>query len=195
MKRAQEMLAMVGIVPERYRDYPHQFSGGMKQRIVIAIALACEPELLIADEPTTALDVTIQAQILDMMRKLQKEQGTSVILITHDLGVVAEMCDNCAVMYGGELVEYGSLEQVFDNPKHPYTRALYKSIPSLDKDVERLEVIPGLVPDPSDLPEYCSFYERCSEKCDKCNKYDPVRTEVEPGHYAKCLQYMKEWEG
>ena len=195
LKRAQEMLAMVGIVPERYRDYPHQFSGGMKQRIVIAIALACEPELLIADEPTTALDVTIQAQILDMMRKLQKEQGTSVILITHDLGVVAEMCDNCAVMYGGELVEYGTLEQVFDNPKHPYTRALYKSIPSLDKDVHRLEVIPGLVPDPSDLPEYCSFYERCSEKCEKCNKYDPVRTEVEPGHYAKCLQYMKEWEG
>ena len=195
LKRAQEMLAMVGIVPERYRDYPHQFSGGMKQRIVIAIALACEPELLIADEPTTALDVTIQAQILDMMRKLQKDQGTSVILITHDLGVVAEMCDNCAVMYGGELVEYGTLEQVFDNPKHPYTRALYKSIPSLDKDVHRLEVIPGLVPDPSDLPEYCSFYERCSEKCDKCNKYDPVCTEVEPGHYAKCLQYMKEWEG
>ncbi len=195
LKRAQEMLAMVGIVPERYKDYPHQFSGGMKQRIVIAIALACEPELLIADEPTTALDVTIQAQILDMMRKLQKEQGTSVILITHDLGVVAEMCDNCAVMYGGELVEYGTLEQVFDNPKHPYTRALYKSIPSLDKDVERLEVIPGLVPDPSDLPEYCSFYERCSEKCEKCNKYDPVRTEVEPGHYAKCLQYTKEWEG
>ena len=195
LKRAQEMLAMVGIVPERYKDYPHQFSGGMKQRIVIAIALACEPELLIADEPTTALDVTIQAQILDMMRKLQKEQGTSVILITHDLGVVAEMCDNCAVMYGGELVEYGTLEQVFDNPKHPYTKALYKSIPSLDRDVHRLEVIPGLVPDPSDLPEYCSFYERCSEKCDRCNKFDPVRTEVEPGHFAKCLQFMKEWEG
>ena len=195
LKRAQEMLAMVGIVPERYKDYPHQFSGGMKQRIVIAIALACEPELLIADEPTTALDVTIQAQILDMMRKLQKEQGTSVILITHDLGVVAEMCDNCAVMYGGELVEYGTLEQVFDNPKHPYTRALYKSIPSLDREVHRLEVIPGLVPDPSNLPEYCSFYERCSEKCEKCCHYDPVRTEVEPGHFAKCLQYMKEWEG
>ena len=195
LKRAQEMLAMVGIVPERYKDYPHQFSGGMKQRIVIAIALACEPELLIADEPTTALDVTIQAQILDMMRKLQKEHGTSVILITHDLGVVAEMCDNCAVMYGGELVEYGSLEQVFDNPKHPYTRALYKSIPSLDKDVHRLEVIPGLVPDPSDLPEYCSFYERCAEKCDKCCKTDPVSTMVEPGHFAKCLQYTKEWEG
>ena len=111
----------------------------MKQRIVIAIALACEPDLLIADEPTTALDVTIQAQILDMMRKLQKEHGTSMILITHDLGVVAEMCDHCAVMYAGEIVEYGTTEQVFDNPKHPYTRALYKSIPSLDKDVDRLD--------------------------------------------------------
>ena len=124
LKRAQDMLAMVGIVPERYKDYPHQFSGGMKQRIVIAIALACEPELLIADEPTTALDVTIQAQILDMMRKLQKEQGTSMILITHDLGVVAEMCDHCAVMYAGELVEYGTVEEIFDHPKHPYTQAL-----------------------------------------------------------------------
>ena len=141
LKRAQDMLAMVGIVPERYKDYPHQFSGGMKQRIVIAIALACEPELLIADEPTTALDVTIQAQILDMMRNLQKEHGTSMILITHDLGVVAEMCDHCAVMYAGELVEYGTVEEIFDNPKHPYTQALYQSIPSLDKDVKRLHVV------------------------------------------------------
>ena len=128
LEKAQEMLAMVGIIPERYKDYPHQFSGGMKQRIVIAIALACKPELLIADEPTTALDVTIQAQILDMMRDLQKKQGTSMILITHDLGVVAEMCDKCAVMYAGELVEFGIVEQVFDNPKHPYTKALYRSI-------------------------------------------------------------------
>ena len=154
LKRAQDMLAMVGIVPERYKDYPHQFSGGMKQRIVIAIALACEPELLIADEPTTALDVTIQAQILDMMRSLQKKQGTSMILITHDLGVVAEMCDHCAVMYAGELVEYGTVEEIFDNPKHPYTKALYQSIPSLDKDVDRLHVVPGMVTDPSNLPEY-----------------------------------------
>ena len=155
LRRAQDMLAMVGIVPERYKDYPHQFSGGMKQRIVIAIALACEPELLIADEPTTALDVTIQAQILDMMRSLQKKQGTSMILITHDLGVVAEMCDHCAVMYAGELVEYGTVEEIFDNPKHPYTKALYQSIPSLDKDVDRLHVVPGMVTDPSNLPEYC----------------------------------------
>ena len=195
LKRAQEMLAMVGIVPERYKEYPHQFSGGMKQRIVIAIALACEPDLLIADEPTTALDVTIQAQILDMMRNLQQKCGTSMILITHDLGVVAEMCDSCAVMYAGQLVEYGSVEQVFDNPKHPYTKALYQSIPSLDKDVERLHVIPGLVPDPANLPSYCSFYESGTEKCDKGKKFEPWAVDVESGHVARCLQYTPEWEG
>lgn len=193
MKRAQDMLAMVGIVPERYKDYPHQFSGGMKQRIVIAIALACEPKLLIADEPTTALDVTIQAQILDMMRQLQKENSTSMIIITHDLGVVAEMCDEVAVMYAGQIVEYGPLEQVFDNPKHPYTRALYKSIPSLDRDVDRLHVIPGLVPDPSNLPPYCSFYERCQEKCSRCREFEPWAVETEPGHVARCLRYTTEW--
>ena len=194
LKRAQEMLAMVGIVPERYKEYPHQFSGGMKQRIVIAIALACEPDLLIADEPTTALDVTIQAQILDMMRKLQKEKGTSMILITHDLGVVAEMCDHCAVMYAGEIVEYGTTEQVFDNPKHPYTKALYQSIPSLDKEVERLHVIPGMVCDPSNLPSGCSFCERCTEKRAACAEHDPWIVNVEAGHYAKCFQYTPEWE-
>ena len=193
LKRAQDMLAMVGIVPERYKDYPHQFSGGMKQRIVIAIALACEPDLLIADEPTTALDVTIQAQILDMMRKLQHDHGTSMILITHDLGVVAEMCDAVAVMYAGKIVEFGSLVDVFDKPKHPYTRALYKSIPSLDKDVDRLHVIPGLVPDPSDLPSYCSFFERCQEKCDRCKEFEPWPVEAEPGHVAQCIQYTPEW--
>ena len=195
LKRAQDMLAMVGIVPERYKDYPHQFSGGMKQRIVIVIALACEPELLIADEPTTALDVTIQAQILDMMRKLQREKGTSVILITHDLGVVAEMCDHCAVMYAGEIVEYGTVEQIFDNPKHPYTKALYQSIPSLDKDVERLHVIPGLVTDPTNLPSHCSFYDRCEEKCDRCKELDPWAVDIEKGHVVKCLQYTPEWGG
>lgn len=194
LKRAQDMLAMVGIVPERYKDYPHQFSGGMKQRIVIAIALACKPDLLIADEPTTALDVTIQAQILDMMRSLQKEHGTSMILITHDLGVVAEMCDHCVVMYAGELVEYGSVEEVFDHPKHPYTRALYQSIPSLDKDVERLHVIPGLVTDPSNLPQYCSFADRCSEACGACRKYDPTVTDLGGGHTVKCLKYTDKWE-
>lgn len=195
LKRAQDMLAMVGIVPERYKDYPHQFSGGMKQRIVIAIALACEPELLIADEPTTALDVTIQAQILDMMRSLQKKQGTSMILITHDLGVVAEMCDHCAVMYAGELVEYGTVEEIFDNPKHPYTKALYQSIPSLDKDVDRLHVVPGMVTDPSNLPEYCSFADRCESKCDLCEKADPKMIRLNEDHCVKCLQYTKEWEG
>lgn len=195
LKRAQDMLAMVGIVPERYKDYPHQFSGGMKQRIVIAIALACEPELLIADEPTTALDVTIQAQILDMMRSLQKKQGTSMILITHDLGVVAEMCDHCAVMYAGELVEYGTVEEIFDNPKHPYTKALYQSIPSLDKDVDRLHVVPGMVTDPSNLPEYCSFADRCESKCDLCEKADPKMIRLNEDHCVKCLQYIKEWEG
>ena len=194
LRRAQDMLAMVGIVPERYKDYPHQFSGGMKQRIVIAIALACEPELLIADEPTTALDVTIQAQILDM-RSLQKKQGTSMILITHDLGVVAEMCDHCAVMYAGELVEYGTVEEIFDNPKHPYTKALYQSIPSLDKDVDRLHVVPGMVTDPSNLPEYCSFADRCEAKCDLCEKADPKMIRLNEEHCVKCLQYTKEWEG
>lgn len=195
LRRAQDMLAMVGIVPERYKDYPHQFSGGMKQRIVIAIALACEPELLIADEPTTALDVTIQAQILDMMRSLQKKQGTSMILITHDLGVVAEMCDHCAVMYAGELVEYGTVEEIFDNPKHPYTKALYQSIPSLDKDVDRLHVVPGMVTDPSNLPEYCSFADRCEAKRDLCEKADPKMIRLNEEHCVKCLQYTKEWEG
>ena len=195
LKRAQDMLAMVGIVPERYKDYPHQFSGGMKQRIVIAIALACEPELLIADEPTTALDVTIQAQILDMMRSLQKKHGTSMILITHDLGVVAEMCDHCAVMYAGELVEYGTVEEIFDHPKHPYTKALYQSIPSLDKDVDRLHVVPGMVTDPSNLPEYCSFVERCESKCGMCEKADPEMIWLNENHCVKCLQYTKEWEG
>ncbi|MDD3403505.1 MAG: ABC transporter ATP-binding protein [Hespellia sp.] len=193
--RAQKMLAMVGIVPERYKDYPHQFSGGMKQRIVIAIALACEPELLIADEPTTALDVTIQAQILDMMRSLQQKQGTSMILITHDLGVVAEMCDHCAVMYAGELVEYGTVEEVFDNPQHPYTKALYQSIPSLDKDVERLHVVPGAVTDPSKLPSYCSFADRCTEKCELCEKGDPECTEVNAEHWVKCFTYQQKKEG
>lgn len=194
LKRAMDMLALVGIVPERYKDYPHQFSGGMKQRIVIAIALACKPDLMIADEPTTALDVTIQAQILDLMRKLQKEHNTSMILITHDLGVVAEMCDHCAVMYAGELVEYGNIEQIFDNPQHPYTKALYQSIPSLDKDVERLHVIEGMVTDPSNLPEYCSFADRCTEGCEACKHMEPVVKEIEPGHFVKCRKFCAEGE-
>ncbi len=192
LKRAQDMLAMVGIVPERYKDYPHQFSGGMKQRIVIAIALACEPDLLIADEPTTALDVTIQAQILDMMRSLQKEHGTSMILITHDLGVVAEMCDHCAVMYAGEIVEYGTVEDIFDNPKHPYTKALYQSIPSLDRDVDRLHVVPGMVTDPSNLPDYCSFADRCEFCSEECKRNDPKTVWISEEHSVKCSRYAEE---
>ncbi len=192
LRRAQEMLAMVGIVPERYKEYPHQFSGGMKQRIVIAIALACKPDLLIADEPTTALDVTIQAQILDMMRNLQKQNGTSMILITHDLGVVAEMCDHCAVMYAGEIVEYGTVEEIFDNPKHPYTKALYESIPSLDKDMERLHVIRGMVTDPTCLPEYCSFADRCEECTEKCKLGDPKMIDLGNEHIVKCFKYAGE---
>lgn len=190
--KAMKMLEMVGIVPERHKDYPHQFSGGMKQRIVIAIALACKPDLLIADEPTTALDVTIQAQILELMKNLQRDNGTSMILITHDFGVVADICNRCAVVYAGEIVESGSVEQIFDNPKHPYTTALFKSIPSLDKDVERLNVIPGLVCDPADLPEHCSFYDRCSQKCDTCRSCDPKLIQIEPGHFVKCQKYVKE---
>lgn len=187
MEKAKEMLRIVGIIPERYKDYPHQFSGGMKQRIVIAIALACEPELLIADEPTTALDVTIQAQVLELMKNLQKEKDTSMIMITHDFGVVADICEKCAVMYAGEIVEMGTTEQIFDRPGHPYTKALFEAIPSLDKEVERLHSIPGLMCDPSCLPPHCTFAARCDKKTDACILNDSKMVEVEPGHFVKCL--------
>ena len=190
-ERACEMMTKVGIMPERYKEYPHQFSGGMKQRIVIAIALACQPELLLADEPTTALDVTIQAQVLEMMRKLQREQDTAMLMITHDLGIVAEMCDRCAIIYAGQIVEYGDLKHIFDNPLHPYTLGLMDSIPSLDKDVHRLKPIPGLVADPMDLPPYCSFADRCEKCCEECKKGDPELVEVEPGHWVRCFRIKK----
>lgn len=192
MLKACDMMKTVGITPERYKEYPHQFSGGMKQRIVIAIALACQPELLIADEPTTALDVTIQAQVLEMMKDLQKEHDTAMLMITHDLGIVAEMCDKCAIIYAGEIVEYGTLEHIFDHPMHPYTIGLMESIPSLDRDVERLKPIPGLVADPTKLPSYCSFYDRCEHHCEKCSTGDPELVEVEPGHFVKCFLAKKE---
>jgi len=159
----------------------------MMQRIIIAIALACKPKLLIADEPTTALDVTIQAQILEMMKELQRENETAMLMITHDLGVVADMCDKCAVIYAGEIVEHGSLEDIFDRPKHPYTIGLFGSIPNLDDDRKRLQAIPGLMIDPTELPKHCSYYSRCSNKMPQCEEYDPVLVEVEPGHYVKCL--------
>ncbi len=192
LEKSQEMLKVVGILPERYKNYPHEFSGGMKQRIVIAIALACQPDLIIADEPTTALDVTIQAQVLDLMKDLQREQNTSMIMITHDFGVVADICDRCAVTYAGEIVEIGTVEQIFDNPCHPYTKALFHAIPSLDKNVERLNAIPGVVCDPSCLPPHCTFAARCSERCDACIQKDSVLIELEPGHFVKCLNYSNQ---
>ncbi len=191
MIKAMEMMETVGIHPERYKEYPHQFSGGMKQRIIIAIALACQPELLIADEPTTALDVTIQAQVLDMMLQLQKEREMAILMITHDLGIVAEICNKCAIIYAGEIVEYGELEHIFDNPQHPYTIGLMECIPSLDKDTEKLNPIPGLVADPTELPEYCSFYSRCKYCDDNCKNKDPKLVEIEPGHFVKCLRVPK----
>ena len=189
---ALEMLEKVGIASRRAHEYPHQFSGGMKQRVVIAIALACSPKLLIADEPTTALDVTIQAQVLAMIRGLQKEFNTAMILITHDLGVVAETCDKVAVMYAGEIVEYGTLEDIYEaSEHHPYTEGLFGSIPSLDEDVNRLKPVPGLMPDPSNLPSGCKFHTRCEQACEECKTKCPVMTEVAPGHFIRCLKFEK----
>lgn len=189
MAKAKEMLQMVGIPSERCKDYPHQFSGGMKQRVVIAIALACNPELLIADEPTTALDVTIQAQVLESIKQLKEEYGTSLIFITHDFGIVANVCERCAVIYAGEIVEMGTVEQVFRNPSHPYTKGLFESIPSLDEDVERLKPIPGLMSDPMNLPPYCSFYDRCEHRCEACKAGEPHVTDLGDGHVVKCILY------
>ena len=184
--KAAEMLETVGIPADRCNEYPHQFSGGMKQRVVIAIALACNPDILIADEPTTALDVTIQAQVLDLIRELKNQRQTSVILITHDLGVVAEICDKVAIMYAGEIVEIGTLEQVYRNPVHSYTKGLFNSLPDLHKNVHRLQPIRGLMPDPMALPEGCNFADRC-DLCDaSCRESEPHVVEVEPGHLVKC---------
>ncbi len=187
--KAQEMLEMVGIPGERYSEYPHQFSGGMKQRVVIAIALACNPKLLIADEPTTALDVTIQDQVLDLMEKLMRELDTSLIMITHDLGVVAEICSKAAIMYAGEIVEYGTLPHIYENTKHPYTAGLFGSVPNLTAEVERLKPIKGLMPDPTDLPVGCVFAPRCPDASPLCSSAQVSVTEVEPGHYVRCVKY------
>ena len=192
MTKAGDMLEMVGIPRERYIEYPHQFSGGMKQRVVIAMALACDPELLLADEPTTALDVTIQAQVLDMIRDLRNKLGTSMILITHDLGVVAETCDSVAVIYAGEIVEYGSLEDIFDRTAHPYSISLFGALPSLDKKVDRLNPIQGLVPDPANLPEGCKFNPRCPMAKERCRCEEPPVVELSPGHTVRCWSAGKE---
>jgi len=184
-QRVDDVLTMVGIQASRKFDYPHQFSGGMKQRVVIAIALACEPDLLIADEPTTALDVTIQAQVLMMIRELRDKLGTSMIMITHDLGIVAQTCDDVAVMYAGELIEIGSAEDIFTgNAHHPYTTGLFGSIPSVRGNEKRLHPIPGLMPNPSDLPEGCNFSLRCPHCMDICHR-------LKPGIYGAATHKIK----
>ena len=172
-KKACEMLELVGIKADRAGDYPHQFSGGMKQRVVIAIALACNPKILIADEPTTALDVTIQAQVLEMMQNLKRKFNTATILITHDLGVVAQTCEKAAVIYAGEIVEYGTVHEVFKDMRHPYTIGLMNSIPKIHVDERRLHPIEGLMPDPMSLPEGCKFCDRCRFAIEKCKKENP----------------------
>ena len=187
-KRAINILKIVGIPdPEvRINNYPHQLSGGMRQRAMIAMALSCNPKLLIADEPTTALDVTIQAQILRLINNLKKEFGTSILLITHDLGVIAEMCEYVAVMYAGHIVEYTDVNTLFSNPLHPYTLGLNKSIPRMDTEVERLDTIKGLVPNLLDLPSGCPFYPRCDYRLKKCLQEMPELIEVENRHLVKC---------
>lgn len=191
-KEAERMLETVGIPAERYDEFPHQFSGGMKQRVVIAIALACNPELLLADEPTTALDVTIQAQVLELMKDLNKKNNTTTILITHDLGVVAEMCDEVAIVYAGEIVEIGSLKDIFKHPCHPYTGGLFGALPKLDEDVEWLSPIEGLPPDPTKLPAGCKFHPRCPKATEKCRSGNVELTEIEPGHMCRCIYAQKE---
>jgi oligopeptide/dipeptide ABC transporter ATP-binding protein len=187
---AVEVLSDVGIAEPRQRldAYPHQMSGGMRQRVMIAMALSCQPRLLLADEPTTALDVTIQAQILELLRDLQRKRGMSIMFITHDLGVVAENADVVAVMYAGRVVEYGSVHDVYANPLHPYTRSLFESIPKLSGTERRLSTIPGQVPNPTHLPDGCPFHPRCASVSDDaaCRQTVPPLREIAPGHWAAC---------
>jgi oligopeptide/dipeptide ABC transporter ATP-binding protein len=190
LDRAAEMLAKVGIPDptSRVYEYPHQLSGGMRQRVMIAMALSCDPSLLIADEPTTALDVTIQAQILDLLRTLQEQTQMSILLITHDLGVVAEMADIVAVMYAGKIVELATVEELFDDPLHPYTVGLFQSLPRLGEQRTRLDVIPGNVPNPLQFPPACKFHPRCIryEEFEKCRTLEPELEELRPGHWVSC---------
>lgn len=184
-RRAAEMLERVQIPAARYREYPHEFSGGMRQRVVIAMALACNPSLIIADEPTTALDVTIQAQVLELMKSLKEEFATSMIMITHDLGVVGEVCDNVAVMYAGRIVETGSLEQVFSDALHPYTRGLFRCIPDIEEELSVIRPIEGLMPEPLDLPSGCAFHTRCPQCMEICRTRVPEAIERD-GHGVMC---------
>lgn len=186
--KVDEILESVGLPASRKDEYPHQFSGGMKQRIVIAMALACNPTLLIADEPTTALDVTIQAQILHLIDNLKKERNTSMIMITHDFGIVVEMCDKVAIMYAGEIVEAGYIGDIFENRQHPYTIGLFNSIPTLDEEQDRLAPIDGLMPDPVNLPKGCKFHPRCPYATERCKTEHPEDRQVSPGHFVKCFR-------
>ena len=190
-ERAKEMLALVGISADRANNYPHQFSGGMKQRVVIAIALACHPDILIADEPTTALDVTIQAQVLDLIRNLRDQYKTATVLVTHDLGIVAETCDEVAVMYGGRIVEYGTLREIFNQTKHPYTEGLFNSLPKLGGDRSgRLKPIKGLTPNPAKIYPGCTFAERCPYATEGCYEGGaPEAIHFSGTHYAACRRY------
>lgn len=189
MQRAVEMLEIVGIAANRANDYPHQLSGGMKQRVVIAIALACHAKLLIADEPTTALDVTIQAQVLDLIRSYREKYDTAMILITHDLGIVAETCDEVAVMYAGNIVEYGTLEDVFNHTKHPYTEGLFNSLPNIIERRSKLTPIPGMVPDPTSLPDGCVFADRCAYATDACRHTEQRENWLSDTHMVRCSRY------
>lgn len=193
-KKAAEILELVGIPSARGSEYPHQFSGGMKQRVVIAIALACNPKILIADEPTTALDVTIQAQILEMIHDLRERFRTSMLLITHDLGVIAQNCDYVSVIYAGEIVETGTVHDIFRNKLHPYTAGLFSSIPNINEDVERLVPIEGLMPDPTDLPVGCAFCDRCCFATEQCRTEHPHLVNMggeEGNHQVRCLRYKE----
>lgn len=189
MEKAKEMLEMVGIPGNRASEYPHQFSGGMKQRVIIAMALVCNPHLLIADEPTTALDVTIQAQVLDLMQKLREKYGTSMLMITHDLGIVAEVCDDVSIMYAGRIVEHGTLEDIFNHTSHPYTEGLFGSLPNIEDRTAELKPIPGLMPDPTNLPAGCVFHPRCKYCKEICKSRVPVTTRLSDTHIVSCLAY------
>ena len=192
-KRAMEMMELVGInnVEKRMKQYPHEFSGGMRQRVMIAMALSCNPRLIIADEPTTALDVTIQAQILDLLRNLKDRINSSIMLITHDLGVIAEMADYVVVMYAGRVVEKGTAQEIFANPAHPYTIGLMASKPIVGKKVDRLYSIPGKVPNPVDMPDYCYFKDRCEMKLPCCSGEYPCEISLSPTHKVSCYRYYE----
>ena len=192
LKKAEEMLEMVGIPRERAKEYPHQFSGGMKQRVVIAIALSCTPGLLIADEPTTALDVTIQAQVLEMMKGLKEKYEMSMLMITHDLGIVAGICDEVSVVYAGRVVEHGTLADVFDNTRHPYTEGLFNSLPNIENQAEKLKPIRGLMPDPTDLPLGCPFYPRCDHAMEICRTKKPPKVYRNETHFVECHLYNEQ---